>query len=374
MQTIKKVILVVICLVVLLTSLVLPSVAVDIKFQVEDLFPIELPDTPMQDLIDVWDPYAPMLMLTQTQNWLGDASKLDGFQLSKAVLNSPHFIYADDLPFGSDTLVFGFRNNINTAIYFIYLNAKAHNIVLQTWNENNGRCAINVMSDSPIYRIGYGMAQGNLISFNGHTGLTDAGTRVNDTNVWSFPYTFIANDFYCIATSNLYDPEGDSTLIIGDSVNYYESTEGIDFDVDIYPSINDKNNLLQQEQNDLIEEGNETSKGIWNSIKELPSKIADSISGLFDKLINYLLYFQETKPEHVNPFADILTDVKSFFNDQMSDVGDFKNSLSSTLNNVVTYIETGSGVVNTFLTAVPMLSAFITFFVVFCIVRKVIGR
>ena len=97
-------------------------------------------------------------------------------------------------------------------------------------------------------------------------------------------------------------------------------------------------------------------------------------SWLFDNLINYLLYFQPTKPEHVNPFADILTDVKLFFDEQMSDVGDFKNSLSSTLNNVVTYIDTGSGVVNTFLTAVPMLSAFITFFVVFCIVRKVIGR
>ena len=114
----------------------------------------------------------------------------------------------------------------------------------------------------------------------------------------------------------------------------------------------------------------QTSKGIWETLKELPSKIEK----FFISLRNYLLYFQETEPDHVNPFADILTDVQAFFDDQMSDVTDFKNSLTSTLNNVVTYIESGSGVVNTFLTAVPILSSFVTFFVVFCIVRKVIGR
>lgn len=290
----------------------------------------------MQDLIDVWDPYAPMLMLTQTQNWLGDASKLDGFQLSKAVLNSPHFIYADDLPFGSDTLVFGFRNNINTAIYFIYLNAKAHNIILQTWNANNGRCGVEIMSDSPIYRIGYGMAQGNLISFNGHTGLTDAGTRVNDTNVWSFPYTFIANDFYCIATSNLYDPEGDSTLIIGDSVNYYESTEGIDFDVDIYPSINDKNNLLQQEQNDLIEEGNklqeeqnETSKGIWESIKSIPDMIGEKLKSLFIPSDNF--------------FSTYVSEFQDYFNDRFGLIYEIPEAIIAILQQFISYSPAESG-------------------------------
>lgn len=129
----------------------------------------------------------------------------------------------------------------------------------------------------------------------------------------------------------------------------------------------------------------ETQKSMLDTLKNLPSKIAssikgfftnlgDRISGFFENLKNYLLYFQETKPEHVNPFADILTDVKTFFDNQIDDVGDFKNSLTSTLNNVVSYIESGSGIINTFLSAVPVLSAFVTFFVVFCIVRKVIGR
>lgn len=117
-----------------------------------------------------------------------------------------------------------------------------------------------------------------------------------------------------------------------------------------------------------------TSKGIWQTLKELPSTLMEKIEGFFNNFLNYILYFQADKPEHVNPFANILDGIQSFFDGQMNDVTDFKNSLNSTLENVVTYIESGSGVINTFLTAVPLLSAFVTFFVVFCIIRKVIGR
>lgn len=118
----------------------------------------------------------------------------------------------------------------------------------------------------------------------------------------------------------------------------------------------------------------EVSKGIWGTLKDLPGALMEKIEGFFNNFLNYILYFQADKPEHVNPFANILDGIQSFFDEQMNDVADFKNSLNSTLSNVVTYIESGSGVINTFLTAVPLLSAFVTFFVVFCIVRKVIGR
>ena len=118
----------------------------------------------------------------------------------------------------------------------------------------------------------------------------------------------------------------------------------------------------------------DTQKGIWATLKEVPGQILEGVKGFLTNMLNYLLYFQPTKPDHVNPFADILTDVKTFFDNQIDDVGDFKNSLTSTLNNVVSYIQSGSGIINTFLSAVPVLSAFVTFFVVFCIVRKVIGR
>lgn len=169
------------CLCFCFSSLSLSSSAVD-TFDFDSLPPIELPDTPMQDLIDVWDPYAPMLLIDQSQNWLGNMLTHDGFEFSEAVLKSDRFIYAENLPYGKDTLVLGFRNNINTAIYLLYLNALTTNIIIQTWNSSNGRCAIDVSSLSPIYRIGFGMAQGNVISFNGAYGLTDKGTLVPATD------------------------------------------------------------------------------------------------------------------------------------------------------------------------------------------------
>ncbi len=117
-----------------------------------------------------------------------------------------------------------------------------------------------------------------------------------------------------------------------------------------------------------------TSKGIWETLKEVPGDIISGITSALTTMLNMILYFQKDKPVHENPFENILGGIQSFFDEQMNDVTDFKNSLNSTLENVVTYIESGSGVINTFLTAVPLLSAFVTFFVVFCIVRKVIGR
>ena len=352
MQTIKKVILVVICLVVLLTSFLTPVAAVD-TIDSDSLPPCE--PTPYQDIIDVFGPYYMMPLIDQVYAFLAS----DDFGINDYVYSTGEFIYYEDLPYGMDTVVVGFRLATN-ALYLFFMDSSVPGTVIQRWSDT-GYCNVTVRSSSPIYRIGFSLKSSNLISFSGYTGLIDTGTYVEPLGRYQFNYTFIAGDFYNIVTPN-YKKNILMQCIPDTNVSLTPL-----FGVGKYPLRADYEAALQKEQN-------ETSKGIWDSIKELPSKIADSISGLFDKLINYLLYFQETKPEHVNPFADILTDVKSFFNDQMSDVGDFKNSLSSTLNNVVTYIETGSGVVNTFLTAVPMLSAFITFFVVFCIVRKVIGR
>lgn len=118
----------------------------------------------------------------------------------------------------------------------------------------------------------------------------------------------------------------------------------------------------------------ETSKGIWATLKEVPGNIINGITNSLSNMLNYLLYFQKEKPAHTNPFSDVLNDIKTFFTEQMSDVARFKTLLSYTLDDVVGYIETGSGAVQSILTGIPVLSAFVTFFVVFCVVRKVIGR
>lgn len=114
----------------------------------------------------------------------------------------------------------------------------------------------------------------------------------------------------------------------------------------------------------------ETSKNILDVLRSIP----DKIEGFFENLKNYLLYFQADKPEHVNPFAGILDDVQSFFDEQIGDTTEFKNSLNSTFENVSTYISTGSSVINKLLDGVPLLNAFLIFFLVISVIRKVVGR
>ena len=66
------------------------------------------------------------------------------------------------------------------------------------------------------------------------------------------------------------------------------------------------------------------------------------------------------------PIADI--------NGYITDVENFNATLNDTLASVVGYVEQGSGAIQLFLTGVPLVSAFLLFFVVFAVVRKVVGR
>lgn len=121
--------------------------------------------------------------------------------------------------------------------------------------------------------------------------------------------------------------------------------------------------ILQQEQN-------ETSKGILGTLKEIP----DKIQSFFESLKNYLLYFQDTEPEHVNPFSGILDGISSFFDEQLGDTEEFKTSLNTTFDNVSGYIETGSNIINKLLNGVPILNTVLIFFLAFAVIRKVVGR
>lgn len=120
----------------------------------------------------------------------------------------------------------------------------------------------------------------------------------------------------------------------------------------------------------LQEVEQETQSNILASIKNLPNKIA----GFFDDLKNYLLYFQAEKPEHVNPFEGILNDVQSFFDGKFNSTSDFKGSLNTVFDDVSSYISAGSSVINKLLNGVPLLNAFLIFFIVVAVIRKVVGR
>lgn len=113
---------------------------------------------------------------------------------------------------------------------------------------------------------------------------------------------------------------------------------------------------------------------IANAIKGFFTSLGDRISGFFENLKNYLLYFQENKPEHVNPFAGILDGIQSFFDEQIADTDDFKSSLDTTFDNISGYIQTGSNVINRLLTGVPILNTVVVFLLAFAVIRKVVGR
>ncbi len=98
------------------------------------------------------------------------------------------------------------------------------------------------------------------------------------------------------------------------------------------------------------------------------------LSGQFEKLKNYILYFGPEEPEHVNPFEDVLTGLNESFTVYSEDFNRFSNTLDDTLNNVVVYIENGSGILTSIFDGVPILLYFFIFFIAFAICRKVVGR
>lgn len=115
----------------------------------------------------------------------------------------------------------------------------------------------------------------------------------------------------------------------------------------------------------------ETQRGILGQLKALP----DKIRGFFETLENRLLWFSDDgSASYTNPFDNLLDDVKTKINGYITDVDNFNATLNDTLASVVSYVEQGSGVIQLFLTGVPLVSAFLLFFVVFAVVRKVVGR
>lgn len=110
--------------------------------------------------------------------------------------------------------------------------------------------------------------------------------------------------------------------------------------------------------------------GIFEAVTSLPS----IISGFFDNLINYILYFQPTEPDYVNPFSNMLDGVNDFFDSQTSSIDSFIESMDTSFDSIKSYISSSSDLVNSFLTGIPILSAFLIFSVVFVVIRKVVGR
>lgn len=274
------------------------------------------------------------------------------FGISEAMLSSDQFLYLDDLPYGKDSLIIAGR--VPTVTYFFVLNSKVDNIIGYE-NASNGRVRIALYSKDTIYRYAFIIDSGSFASFSGSKGLTECANQlssgsddlfeqalISDGYKTGYGYTFPAFDCLCTVSPN--------------NSNLTYMFTSIPYGIDTYPT---------RESVSL-----DTEKGILSTLKTIPDKIGD----FFEDLKNYLLYFQADEPEHVDPFEGILTDVQSFFESRMNGTSDFKDSLNSTFDNVSSYINTGSSVINKLLQGVPLLNAFLIFFLVVAVVRKVVGR
>ena len=166
MQTIKKVILVLICLFVLLTSFVFSGAALQLPGG-------ELPDMPYEDMLAMFDPYA-VTPLIEAQYAFYPSND---FGFNDLILTSNEFIFAENLPFGSNTAVVSCKQ-FNGAVCLFFLDSTKQTIFAQRWNANNGQCAVEILSYSPIYRIAYSPWTGLAVSFGGQIGLTNQWVTV----------------------------------------------------------------------------------------------------------------------------------------------------------------------------------------------------
>lgn len=116
----------------------------------------------------------------------------------------------------------------------------------------------------------------------------------------------------------------------------------------------------------------ETQKGIWQSIKDIPSQIG----AFFDKLINYMLYFQETKPERQPSFSSIeaLWDVIDFIHDKLGFVEEFIDDTLQDFEDTLLYIRSGSYVIDTIVEQFPFFGVIIAVLVLVLVIRKAVGR
>lgn len=126
----------------------------------------------------------------------------------------------------------------------------------------------------------------------------------------------------------------------------------------------------------------------FNNVKQWFIDLGEDIKGFFTSLKNYLLYFEDPvtldpngvpigadgKPVYTNPFASKIDEFKNTVNGWLTQIKDFVSQIDSAGSSVSSYIENGSTIVSGVLTAVPVLTAILTFALVLLVVRKVVGR
>ena len=132
-------------------------------------------------------------------------------------------------------------------------------------------------------------------------------------------------------------------------------------------------------------------KGIWDSIKEIPTKIGqfitnlgdristffsnltNSIKGFFDNLWDKIWNGDGSVPpfDNNNKFAQVIEKL----NEWTAKIKEFSGSVDSSADTVTGYLQSGTSFLNSAMGAFPAaLTAVLGFALVFIVVRKVVGR
>lgn len=125
-----------------------------------------------------------------------------------------------------------------------------------------------------------------------------------------------------------------------------------------------------------------------DKIRGFFTDLGNKIGDFFTMLKNYILYFRhpvtlnssgvpigsDGKPIYINPFDSPLETVKKTFDGWIATLMNFVASIDSSSATVSGYLKKGSTVIDGVLGAVPLLSAFVLFAVIFLVIRKVVGR
>lgn len=364
MKTIKRVIVLLVCFVLLSNCFIFSAVGhIDIQSVFPDLY------------MNYIDPYSISLMDVNYYSWIASGQ----FYITDQMLNSDDFLYYEDLPYSTDTVVLGLYFGTAASIFLFVNGADTTKPTVQQNYTSSGNCYISIASLSPIYRIGYNHNTGQTIIFNGVEGLTSTNNTTTDIGgVKYYGYSYsMSNDVYMTVSKNA-------------SLAYFEMlVNGVvgsaEYGVDSYPTKSDVELQLQKEQNS-------TSKGIWETLKSLPSAISEFFTNLGDRissffnslgdrigdffitLKNYLLYFSDTEPAYDNPFSGLLTSLENFYYENIDSFSNFKGSLDTTFTNISSYLSTGSSILDRIFNGVPLLNVVLIFFLAFAVIRKVVGR
>lgn len=420
MRTVKRLVVCLTCLVVLLSSFCISSSAYDFNvFTGEDLLYNADEDcyyAPYKPLD--WDPMS-LMSASEPHNknfdinllpWVEMPSYVQDILYNQPVGNVKDTSYTGEvkLPF---VLVVVRLNQVhvfvglNMCIATIRSDAESISAVYILSRKQNEK----IFENSVCYHAYYDASTYEMTTAWAPIEPVNYGDRYVRYNYFPLPET-VARDYYLYGfntvqigtvqfSQSIYDDKDwPKVSVVNDPVTGFQSGKfAIDmslWDLSYFSAFNPptpENQQVQTSKGILA-----TLKSVLDYIKNLPKNIANSISSFFTDLgdrisgffnslgskitnsfttlQNYLLYFQATKPEHENPFSDILWDFHIFTLDYFDRFQVFANNIDSAYDNIVTYIESGSGIISSFLSALPLVEAFIFFFIVFCILRKVVGR